>query len=178
VLGIFSFTLSAHAGQTGISFKDDTLGMSLADFCSKYDHRVGTDPRRAPSLEFEKIDFSTFPASGSTVSYRVQKRIVARKNFRYESAEGKVPTLPETIAGVPAEETYEFFAQSLSDWDVLAKRQQEISALVDIRGHGSARRPQAQAPWLESSPEVLAAAARVTLGSISVNFDDSTSASL
>lgn len=158
----------------GVSFKDDPLGMSLADFCAKYDRKVGNDPCRAPMLEFGKVDFTKMPGKldfdnmpelPPPTSYRESAKVIAKKNFPYEKMEGKTPGYPETIAGVSAEATYEFFAESISDWDLLANRQKEILGFR-FRKVGEREQP----PWVETPPEILAAASRLHLGSITVSF--------
>lgn len=170
LLAVVAFAPLLLAADSGVFFKDDPLGMSLADFCARYDRKVGDDPRRAPMLRFGKVDFSTFPTIGPATSYRTTKKVVAEKNFPYEKSGGRVPGIPETIAGVPAEATYEFFAESIADWDVLAQRQQTITDALSPSNQKSVQAMKDQLPWAESPPGILSAASRFNLGAIVVSF--------
>jgi|GEM_PF-4847073 len=154
----------ARAAEHGLAFKDVSLGITLADFCAKYDRPFEGDPRRAPSLIFGDIFANTKPDPGRRPKrdYRSLGMVSAQKNAPFEVSKGSVP--PDTIAGITADVYFHFFVESLPDWDSLAKWHQEgRKAAVSSVGSKAA-------PWREAPAEIVAAASRFSLGEIRVNF--------
>lgn len=98
--------LVARAAEHGLAFKDVSLGITLADFCAKYDRPFEGDPRRAPSLIFGDIFANTKPDPGRRPKrdYRSLGMVSAQKNAPFEVSKGSVP--PDTIAFKPQTFTF------------------------------------------------------------------------
>lgn len=156
----------------GLVFKDEKLGLTLADFCAKYDRPYDEDPRRAPSLLFGDVYAETQATAASLNPRNFQSlgMVVAQKNAPFERTSGRPLKHPETIAGVSAWVQYSFFAEEIADWDLLAKRHTFLNELSSLFSESMMSGKTKAPTWSEAPIEVLAAARRLLLGEITVHI--------
>jgi len=150
----------ATSAFAGFDFKGDALGMPLTEFVQKYERVTADAGRKAPNIILENK--RTDP-----LAYRRYGMISVQKYFGFEERE----QAKDTVAGVPARVTYNFFAESLADWDAATAPRRELDdardKLVDAPLSEKVKLLNARA-W---TPEEKAAADRVALGLISIYFD-------
>lgn len=137
-----------------LGFKDVTLGTSLAHFVKTFEHPCEGDPRRAPALSCGPL---TAPgAKSDPTGYRKMGMVAATKTFEFENHDRPTGT-NDTIAGVPANVTYWFFAAEAADWDDVA---QPYAASVS----------PAIKTWNDWNESQWTSASKIHLGIIRVRF--------
>ncbi len=146
------FATSTRADDLGL--KDVILGTSLAQFVKSFEHTCQGDPRRAPALSCGPL--ATPAGKSEPTGYRKMGMIAATKTFEFENRDKPTGT-NDTIAGVPANVTYWFFAVDAVDWDNVAEPY-AASEGMKIK------------TWNDWNEAQWASAAKIHLGIIRVRF--------